>query len=205
MRPSVFTRCSTLWLALCSSGAVGCFYMTLDHDELDAKAAGSRQEEVASLLPDAGSDYTVALDTPPIEVDFEGDITLDSCVATSEQARSILERNCAGCHSPPAAMGGFRAILDFPVLVTLTSSTLRDPATGQFVRLVVPGDPDGSRLYRRAAGNEMPPMRDASLPALPRPSISDISVLRQWIEACLPLDPASAASPSLGDAGLPSP
>lgn len=189
-----------LSFALCASSGLGCFYMTLDHDELDSKTGGPR-EEIASLQPDAGSDYTVALDTPPIEVDFEGDVTLDSCVATTEQARAILERNCAGCHSPPAAMGGFRSILDFPVLVTLTSSTLRDPDTGQFVRLVIPGDPDGSRLYRRAAGNEMPPMRDASLPALPRPSISDISVLRQWIEACLPRDPESPA-PSPGvDAG----
>jgi hypothetical protein len=173
--------------------------MTLDHDELDAKAAGS-SEEVASLQPDAGSGFTTSLDTPPIELDFEGETTLDSCVATTEQARSILERNCSGCHSPPAAMGGFRSILDFPVLVTLRSSTLRDPVTGEFVRLVIPGDPDGSRLYRRAAGNEMPPMRDASLPPLPRPSISDISVLRQWIAVCLPEAPAS---PALGDAGAP--
>jgi hypothetical protein len=43
-------------------------------------------------------------------------------------------------------------------------------------------------------------MRDASLPPLPRPSISDISVLRQWIGVCLPEVPA--AEP-LVDAGLP--
>jgi hypothetical protein len=201
LRTSVFSRCRTLWFGLCSSSALGCFYATLDHDELDAKAAGSREEAAAQA--DAGSGYTVALDTPAIEVDFEGDTTLDSCVATTNQARAILERNCAGCHAPPAAMGGFRSILDFPVLVTLTSSTQRDQASGEFVRLVVPGDPDGSRLYRRVAGNEMPPMRDASLPPLPRPSISDVSVLRQWIEACLPQDPTSPAVPPLADAGLP--
>ncbi len=190
-----------LWLGLCSSAALGCFYATLDHDELDSKAAGAR-EEVEALQPDAGSGYTVSLDTPAIEIDFEGDTTLDSCVATTTQARAILERNCAGCHAPPAAMGGFRSILDFPVLLTLTSSTLRDPVSGELVRLVVPGDPDGSRLYRRAASNEMPPMRDASLPQLPRPNISDISVLRQWIEACLPQEPALPA-PLRVDAGLP--
>jgi hypothetical protein len=176
-----------LWLGLCAAGALGCFYSTLDHDALDSKAAGP-PAEVSSSDADAGS-RTVSLDTPSIELDFEGDTTRDSCVATTEQARGILERNCSGCHAPPAAMGGFRAILDFPVLVTLTSSTARDPITGDPVRLVIPGDPDGSRLYRRAAGGEMPPMRDASLPPLPRPSISDVSVLRQWIEECLPEDP----------------
>jgi hypothetical protein len=195
---SVF-RCSAVWLCLSASGALGCFYATLDHDELEAKAAGSSAEEIASLRPDAGSGFTTALDTPPIEL-TGGDTTRDSCVATTEQARAILERNCSGCHAPPAAMGGFRSILDFPVLVTQTSNTLVDPVTGEPVRLVIPGDPDGSRLYRRAAGNEMPPMRDASLPPLPRPTISDISVLRQWIESCLPEVPAP---PPLVDAGLP--
>jgi hypothetical protein len=204
LSPSGFSRCSAAWFGLCAFAALGCFSATLDHDELDAKASGV-EATVESLDPataaDAGPGYTVSLDTPPIELDFEGeDTTRDPCVATTEQARAILERNCSGCHAPPAGMGGFRAILDFPVLVTATSSTQRNPVTGEPVRLVVPGDPEGSRLYRRAAAGEMPPMRDASLPALPRPTISDISVLREWIESCLPTDPAPA--PPI-DAGLP--
>jgi hypothetical protein len=188
-----------LGLGLCATNALGCFYASLDTDALDSKAAGP-EAPVASAEPDAGSGYTVSLDTPSIELDFTGDTTRDSCVATTEQARAILERNCSGCHAPPAAMGGFRSILDFPVLVTLTSSTLRDPVTGDPVRLVIPGDPDGSRLYRRAAGGEMPPTRDASLPPLPRPTISDVSVLRQWIDECLPEVPTP---PTRADAGSP--
>jgi hypothetical protein len=198
LSPSIASRLSPVWLSLWASSALGCFYATLDHDELESKAAGA-SSQTAALEPDAGSGRTVALDTPPIEL-IEGDTTRDSCVATTEQARDILESTCAGCHAPPAAMGGFRSILDFPVLVTLTSSTLRDPLTGDPVRLVIPGDPDGSRLYRRAAGGEMPPTRDASLPPLPRPTISDLSVLRQWIDACLPEVPAPAL---LVDAGAP--
>jgi hypothetical protein len=197
LSPSILSRLSPVWLSLCASSALGCFYATLDHDELDSKAAGD-STRTAALEPDAGSGRTVALDTPPIEL-VEGD-TRDSCVATTEQARAILQRNCSGCHAPPAAMGGFRSVLDFPVLVTLTSTTQRDLLTGEPVRLVIPGDPDGSRLYRRAAGGEMPPMRDASLPPLPRPTISDISVLRQWIGVCLPDVPAPAP---LVDAGAP--
>lgn len=182
-------------------GTAGCFSVALDRDELDAKAAGSTERAVASLRPDAGelgSGYTVSLDTPPIELDFDGDTTRDACVATTQQARAILESDCSECHAPPAGMGGFRSVLEFPVLVTLTSSTLRDPATGEPVRLVIPGDPDGSRLYRRIVSGEMPPARDASLPPLPRPNISDISVLRTWIESCLPEVPDPGA-----DAGSP--
>jgi hypothetical protein len=194
-------RCSVVWLGLCGSGSLGCFYASLDHDELAAKAAGP--PSAGSPSADAGIGYTVALDTPPIDLDLQGeDTTRDACVATTRDAREVLQRNCAGCHAPPAAMGGFRSILDFPVLVTLTSSTLRDPVTGKPVRLVIPGNPDGSRVYRRAAAGEMPPTRDASLPALPRPTISDISVLRQWISACLPEAPAAAP---LLDGGVPSP
>ena len=190
-----------LVLGLQVAGALGCFYATLDHDELDAKAAGAPPAE-APAEADAG-DYTTSLETPPIELNLEGTTTRDSCVATTAQARAVLEENCSGCHAPPAAMGGFNTILDFPRLVTETSSTLRDPVTDEPVPLVVPGDPDGSRLYRRAALGEMPPQRDASLPPLPRPSIADVSILRQWIESCLPEVPAAqTAAPAL-DAGVP--
>jgi len=196
------------WLALLGLSATGlaCFSATLDRAELDAKAAGtsaglaSSSEAVEGGGVDAGAGFTVALDTPPIELDYDGeDLTRDACVATTEQARSILEEHCSACHAPPAAMGGFRSVLDFPVLITLGSGTQRDPVTGEPVRLVVPGDPDGSRLYRRVAENEMPPTRDASFPALPRPTISDVSVLREWIDSCLP---AAPVSPPLSDAGL---
>jgi len=190
------------WIACClnAMGALGCFYATLDHDELDAKAAGAPPTEAAESSADAGA-YTTSLDTPAIELDLEGATTQDSCVATTAQAQGILEENCSGCHAPPAAMGGFNTILDFPRLVEETSNTLRDPATGDPVRLVIPGDPDGSRLYRRAAIGEMPPQRDASLPPLPRPSIADVSILRQWIESCLPETSEAPTTVPAGDAG----
>lgn len=190
-------------------GAVGCFYATLDQDELDAKAAGtstaSSAQAEAALRPDAGAGYTVALDTPPIDLDFEGEATRDPCVATTRQATAILQQHCAGCHAPPAGMGGFRSILDFPTLVTLVSNTQRDPATNEPVRLVIPGDPDSSRVYRRVAGGEMPPARDASLPQLPSPTTSEVSILREWIASCLPATEASAepSRPPSADAGTP--
>lgn len=205
------TRLGWFWSLVWLPTAAGCFYATLDHDELQAKADGTSAEasetdvKSAALQPDAGAGYTVALDTPPIELDFEGETTRDPCVVTSQQARAVLERHCAGCHAPPAGMGGFRSILDFPTLVTLTSNTQRDPVTNEPVRLVIPGDPDNSRVYRRVAGGEMPPARDASLPQLPPPTTSEISILREWIESCLPAAPPSASPlpPVSADAGTP--
>jgi len=135
-----------------------------------------------------GSGFTTSLDTPPIQL-ADGTTTRDPCVATTRQAREILTTHCAECHSPPGAAAGFNSILDFPTLITLRSATARDPDTNEFVRLLIPGQPEKSRLYLRARNGEMPPMRPPSERQLPRPTTSDISVLRTWIQSCLPQDP----------------
>jgi hypothetical protein len=194
------------WLGVYAiSSACGCFYATLDTESLEAKASGP-----AGTGADAGTGqlgarepgaYTVALDTPGIEL-ASGGTTRDPCVQTTAQATAILTRTCSTCHAPPGNAGGFQAILNFPELVTRVSSTQRDPLTGEPVRLVVPGDPDRSRVYLRIQGGEMPPRPvDAAAEPLPRPSLSDLSLLRTWIESCLPIvdSPPAAA----GDAGPP--
>jgi hypothetical protein len=158
----------------------GCVY-ALDSDELDAKAAGAPVEETV--------EFTVALETPPVELN-DGGLASDSCVLTNDQVRSIFTRNCASCHAPPGGAGGFRSILDWPTLVTASSATATDPVSGNPVRLLVPGEPDQSRLYSRLVRGEMPPRLDPALPQLPRPSISDVSVVREWITSCA----SSAAS-----------
>ena len=196
-------RGAGLPLALFASTMLGCFY-ALDSEELEAKASGALSPAArADAGPedgDGGSAFTTSLDTPAIELDFEGeDTTRDPCVITTAQATEILTQSCAPCHAPPASMGSFNSILDFPKLVTVTSNTTNDPDTLLRARLVVPGNPDGSRLYRRVQAGEMPPQR---MPPLPRPTTSDISILRTWITSCLPaVDPPRAVPAA--DAGLP--
>jgi len=164
-----------------TSVLAGC-YLTLDSDELDAKSAG--------VVVDAGPgaqgspEFTTSLDTPPIELP-DDKFTRDPCVATTQQAREILTTNCAECHSPPGAAAGFSSVLDFPTLITLRSATAKDPDTQEPMRLVIPGQPEKSRLYQRARTGEMPPIRPPSERQLRRPTISDISVLRTWIQSCL--------------------
>jgi len=170
-----------LALFLLWSVASGC-YLTLDSDELDAKSAGTVVD--AGVAASAGEGFTTSLDTPPIELE-DGTTTRDPCVATTRQAREILTKHCAECHAPPGAAAGFRSILDFPELITLRSATAKDPDTQEFVRLVIPGEPEKSRLYLRARNGEMPPTRPPTELQLPRLTTSDVSVLRTWIKSCL--------------------
>jgi hypothetical protein len=193
-------------LPVCVVSSFGCFYANLDTESLDAKAAGrvassdSRPDagRVSSPTTGAGG-YTTALETPPIEL-ANGTTTTDPCVQTTAQATAILTQDCAPCHAPPGNAANFHSILDFARLVTLRSSTQKDPYTGEYVRLVVPGDPDRSRVYLRISAGEMPPTFDASLPQLPRPTFSDLSLLRTWIQSCLGSDPLA---PTSADAGTP--
>jgi hypothetical protein len=140
---------------------------------------------------DAAPPPTTALQTPDIELDFEGKRkTTDPCVATTEQAKDILTTSCAGCHGGgPAAMQGqppFDCVLDFEKLKTKVSDTVKDPRdSSKPMRFLIPGDPDDSRLYVRVAHGEMPPPLPFGVKDIPRPTISDISVLREWILNCM--------------------
>jgi hypothetical protein len=190
-----------LLLLLCGASATAGCYLTLDTDALEAKAAGSPSDAgtEGSEGNDGGSGkhFTTSLDTPPIELDLDGvDTTRDPCVATTQQARQILTTHCSECHAPPGAAAGFSSILDFPTLITLRSATAKDPVTGEFVRLVVPGQPEKSRVYLRARNGEMPPTRPPSERQLPRPTTSSISVLHTWIRSCLGSDNSGSEPPA---------
>jgi hypothetical protein len=183
-----------LLLLLSGTGITSGCYLTLDTDELDAKAAGV-VSDAGTSESDAEDPFTTSLDTPAIEIEVNGLITTtrDPCVATTQKARQILTTYCSECHAPPGAAGNFSSILDFPTLITLRSATAKDPETMDPVRLLIPGQPEKSRLYQRARSGEMPPMRPPSEPQLRRPTISSISLLRTWIQSCLGNDPVSAA------------
>jgi hypothetical protein len=186
--------CFVPGLLVVLSASSGC-YLLLDTDELDSKAAGV-QTPTDVESGDAGPEFTTSLDTPAIELDFDGErTTRDPCVATTQQATEILTTYCSECHAPPGSAAGFSSILDFPALVNARSGTVRDPVTDEPVRLLIPGQPEQSRLYLRARSGEMPPRRDPSLPQLRRPTISSISVLRTWILSCLASYPAAPAAP----------
>jgi hypothetical protein len=128
----------------------------------------------------------------------------DGCAAVRQQARNILDRTCGGCHgggNPGARQGQppFDTILDTDSLITKVSVTAKDPDTLQPSRFLVPGDPDHSRIYLRPLNREMPPPDVIGLPPMPRPSVSDLSVLRHWIKSCVPSTDMQGADADVAD------
>jgi hypothetical protein len=100
------------------------------------------------------------------------------CALTCLQTQEILERSCAICHDAENAPGRpLTFILDGGRLSTTTSPF-------SHTTYLVPGDPDHSPVYLRAVGTgEAPHPPD---PGIAAPvTISDLSVLRQWISSCL--------------------
>ena len=130
-----------------------------------------------------------ALETPALEL-ADGRIARDSCEAVRLEAYEILDRTCAHCHSgdTPGARQGtppFDCVLDEERMVSMVSQAAKDPVTKKPARFLVPGDADHSRIYLRPLHGEMPPPDVIGLPANPRPSVSDLSVLRHWIQSCV--------------------
>lgn len=119
-----------------------------------------------------------------------------SCAQTCLDAQTIIQNNCETCHRS-GAIGNLRDPADYHSLSNVHASS-RYP--GQVY--VLPGDPDRSLIYQRVVLiGDMPPPSTIDSP-LPHPSISDFSVLRQWIQSCIPNVPGyDAGPPPSADAG----
>jgi hypothetical protein len=131
-----------------------------------------------------------ALENPALELG-DGRTTNTGCEAVELQAFDILERTCARCHGGDTAGARqgtppFDCVLEPERMVSMVSATAKDPEGLQPARILVPGDAAHSRLYLRSLHGEMPPPDVIGLPANPRPSVSDLSVLRHWIDSCMP-------------------
>ncbi|MEQ1878226.1 MAG: c-type cytochrome domain-containing protein, partial [Bdellovibrionia bacterium] len=84
----------------------------------------------------------------------------NSSQSISAQAKTVLSNKCAACHGTRSSgSGGFKFVLDHALLISS--------------RFVVPGDPDGSKIYQRVADGTMP--RGSVM------SDSELTVLRDWI------------------------
>ena len=126
-------------------------------------------------------DETVAADTP--------------CDKTALDAHAVLKANCSVCHDIGLASSGaprFDFVMDDDQLKVKTWE--RQGQTP--LRFLIPGDPDNSVIYERAAmKRDMPPVQaDPQQPFYPRISYRDASVLREWILNCF--EGGTVATPS---------
>lgn len=106
----------------------------------------------------------------------------DSAAPLEDRVRSYWASNCSMCHG---SVGGLRANWDARHEVPLEEQGviygISQSATAPEAFLVVPGDPDGSVLFRRSTTTD--PM--SRMPPLGRSSTDPVyaSILRQWIQS----------------------
>lgn len=95
------------------------------------------------------------------------------------QAQSILKIHCYRCHGQDGAIeGGMNYGTDLSKLVAR--------------KKVIPGDPAGSRLFKRIEDGTMPPPGEKS-----RPSEEEITSIKKWIAAGAPGGEAAPTRPIL--------
>lgn len=140
--------------------------------------------------PDAAQD----LAPPPLTVCDPANLPSPGCAQTCADAQTILQTSCGACHGGVTLNTPLQAITDYHALSNVPASSKYPP--GQVY--VLPGDPDHSLLYERIVSREMPPPNHDVAPPLPSPSVSDWSILREWIQSCIPNVPGP-------DAGTPPP
>src|SRR2546425_9467675 len=99
--------------------------------------------------------------------------------AIADRARTILDKNCSGCHAASRMSG-----LDLRQRDTALKGGKRGPA-------VIPGNADRSLLYQAAAHQaelKMPPRSKGPLPA------EELEVLKTWIDQGAPWTAIAAQS-----------
>src|SRR5947209_7166979 len=100
------------------------------------------------------------------------------------KAQAVLKVHCYRCHGQDGSVeGAMNYVADLPKLVAR--------------KKVVPGDPDGSRLFRRVDDGTMPPPDEK-----PRPGAEDVAVLKKWIEAGAPGAEVVAPRAAITEAGV---
>jgi hypothetical protein len=158
-----------------------CMLCTACFQELDSGA----DSETAKAGASHGPTTAIEASALPIGITAEDEqqTTTDPCAKTRRDKTEILTAYCASCHGAQPAQGlpPWDFVLDDARLLQEVWARTGQPDQ----RFVIPGDPDHSALYVRAA-TDMPPIpTDVGTPRSPGMTASDLSVLRHWISECM--------------------
>ena len=179
-----------LCLLLSVSLAAGCLQkvdegLAVGAREIDPPACGGAQG-FACMFPVNTTDPGVGL-----KADEGGEVTQnaasgDGCAKVDLDATDILQRKCAGCHDGPgtAMNSPLTFIMDPDQLMTRPPSM---QFTGE--RYVLPGNPARSLIYQRAVINKDMPYSSSTLVPANLLTVSESSVLYQWIASCVGVAP----------------
>jgi hypothetical protein len=167
---------------------VGCW------QQLDQNASSGITQVNVDPAGGIGAKFPVETETPAI-----GETALDNgdpdttaksgCDKDAFDGQKMLSEMCDGCH-----MGG--AIGNLKGIDTAQASLIGVEASSMYPgwKYLVAGDPNKSLIYHRiAVTQDMPPPSTVDSP-IKHPSISDMSVLQQWI-MCMANAPSGGSTP----------
>ncbi len=171
---------------------LGTFAMYGCWQKLDENAAIDTTSINVDPKGGIGAKFPVNTDTPEIGENpaDNGDptsTTTDPCKKTADDGQAILSNYCDGCHQA-GAIGNLVGI------DTAAASLIDKGASSAYPgwKYLVAGDPDKSLIFHRVAVvQDMPPPSTVDAPIM-HPTISDMSVLQQWI-MCMGAAPAADA------------
>lgn len=162
---------------------------------LDSEAAGGGA--AADLEGGIAAAFPVNLETPEISgtIDPESgettSVVATACDKVLADSIEIRKRTCEKCHEGDGSLGApLNHILDDDQMI----GVMADPSSFPGWKYIVPGDPENSLVYHRAAVIQDMPRKGSDVTIVNAGlSISDMSVLHAWI-MCLGPAPAGAGS-----------
>ena len=193
-RPLLAVACTLATLT-----AAGCI------QKLDSNASSGT---TSATDPDGGigAPFGVMLETPPIAktTDKNGDPTstaANGCEKSEFDSQAIRTLVCKGCHEGDGALGApLTHILEDDQLI----NTMANQAAFPGWKYIVPGDPENSLVYHRAAVVQDMPRKGTDVTnANVALTISDMSVLRAWIMCLAPQGNGGVSTGAGGATGSP--
>ena len=163
-----------VFFVLGTMAVVGCW------QKLDSSADDGVTSATVDPKGGLGAPFPISTSTPPIGItaDENGDpidTTTTPCDKLKADAKAIRTTFCGKCHQAD----GSTMLNDIENEDTFINVTAGEHYSTW--KYVVPGDLGKSLIYQRVVvGGDMPPMGTVDSPN-PHPTISDMSVLRDWI------------------------
>ena len=162
--------------------------------QLDEHASDGVQNITVDTAGGIGAKFPTATETPQIAETALDNGDPDSfassgCAKDAFDGQKMLSAMCDGCHMS-GALGNLVGI------DTAAMSLVGKEASSVYPgwKYLVAGDPSKSLIFHRVAVvQDMPPPSTGDSP-LPHPSISDMSVLQQWI-MCMANAPSGGSTP----------
>lgn len=160
---------------------LGTFAMFGCWQQLDQGASAGVTSVAVNTKDGLGAKFPEMTTTPAIgeTAADNGDpstFAANGCAKDEFDTQTALNTYCQNCHEG-GSNGNFQGVADIMTLVNKPASA-KYPAGTMFI---VPGDPANSLIFKRITALEMPPPTSDVTNPIPHPTISDMSVLQQWI------------------------